>query len=168
MSGRNGCTPHRFPHSMDPGIPLFNYEDREGWYLYDPTCIPYYRVYDDKPTIINVDYVIYTKSEITGWKIEFGKKDTGHNSYILTCSSDKFKQKSEDVGNGWKRTILSFKAPKGEYEKAIMVSIGDNNYHMLFGGDSYKCTYDATNGYQIFGNYDGSSWQEGKPSGVSK
>lgn len=167
MSGRNGCTPHRFPHSMDPGIPLFNYEDREGWYLYDPTCIPYYRVYDDKPTIINVDYVIYTKSEITGWKIEFGKKDTGHNSYILTCSSDKFKQKSEDVGNGWKRTILNFKAPKGEYEKAIMISIGDNNYHMLFGGDSYKCTYDATNGYQIFGYYDG-SWHEGKPKEVSK
>lgn len=163
MSGRNGCTPHRFPHSMDPGIPLFNYEDREGWYLYDPTCIPYYRVYDDKPTIINVDYVIYTKSEITGWKIEFGKKDTGHNSYILTCSSDKFKQKSEDVGNGWKRTILSFKAPKGEYEKAIMVSIGDNNYHMLFGGDSYPCSYNAsTKQYQIFGYYDG-SWHEGKP-----
>lgn len=49
---KTGCTPHRFPHTMDPGIPLFNYEDREGWYLYDPTCIPYYRVYDDKPTII--------------------------------------------------------------------------------------------------------------------
>lgn len=57
-NGVTGCTPHRFPHTMDPGIPLFNYEDREGWYLYDPTCIPYYRVYDDKPTIINVDYVI--------------------------------------------------------------------------------------------------------------
>ena len=168
INGRNGCTPHRFPHSMDPGIPLFNYEDHEGWYLYDPTCIPYYRVYDDKPTIINVDYVIYTKNEITGWKIEFGKKDTNHNPYILTCSSDKFKQKSEDVGNGWKRTVLNFKAPKGEYEKAIMVSIGDNNYHMLFGGDSYECKHDATNGYQVYGYYDGSSWHEGKPSGVSK
>jgi hypothetical protein len=67
---KTGCTPHRFPHTMDPGIPLFNYEDREGWYLYDPTCIPYYRVYDDKPTIINVDYVIYTKSDITKWKID--------------------------------------------------------------------------------------------------
>ena len=166
--GKDGCTPHRFTHSMDPGIPLFNYEDREGWYLYDPTCIPYYRVYDDKPTIINVDYVIYTKSEIKGWKIEFGKKDKDHNSYILTCSSDKFKQKSEDVGNGWKRTVLNFKAPKGEYEKAIMVSIGDNNYQMLFGGDSYECTYNATNKqYQIFGYYDG-SWHEGTPTGVSK
>ena len=74
-NGVTGCTPHRFPHTMDPGIPLFNYEDREGWYLYDPTCIPYYRVYDDKPTIINVDYVIYTKSDITKWKIDFGKKN---------------------------------------------------------------------------------------------
>ena len=163
-----GCTPHRFPHTMDPGIPLFNYEDREGWYLYDPTCIPYYRVYDDKPTIINVDYVIYTKSEITKWKIDFGKKNNKFESYTLECNSDKFKQKSEDVGNGWKRTILSFKAPKGEYEKAIMVSISGNNDQMLFGGDSYPCTYDAaTKQYQIFGYYDG-SWHEGKPSGVPK
>lgn len=165
---KTGCTPHRFPHTMDPGIPLFNYEDREGWYLYDPTCIPYYRVYDDKPTIINVDYVIYTKSDITKWKIDFGKKNNKFESYTLECNSDKFKQKSEDVGNGWKRTILSFKAPKGEYEKAIMVSISGNNDQMLFGGGSYPCTYNAaTKQYQIFGYYDG-SWHEGKPSGVSK
>lgn len=165
---KTGCTPHRFPHTMDPGIPLFNYEDREGWYLYDPTCIPYYRVYDDKPTIINVDYVIYTKSDITKWKIDFGKKNNKFQSYTLECNSDKFKQKSEDVGNGWKRTILSFKAPKGEYEKAIMVSISGNNDQTLFGGDSYPCTYNAaTKQYQIFGYYDG-SWHEGKPSGVSK
>lgn len=167
-NGKTGCTPHRFPHTMDPGIPLFNYEDREGWYLYDPTCIPYYRVYDDKPTIINVDYVIYTKSDITKWKIDFGKKNNKFDSYTLECNSDKFKQKSEDVGNGWKRTILSFKAPKGEYEKAIMVSISGNNDQMLFGGDSYPCIYDAaTKQYQIFGYYDG-SWHEGKPLGVSK
>lgn len=168
-NGKTGCTPHRFPHTMDPGIPLFNYEDREGWYLYDPTCIPYYRVYDDKPTIINVDYVIYTKSDIYKWKIDFGKKNNKFQSYTLECNSDKFKKKSEDVGNGWKRTILSFKAPKGEYEKAIKICFDDSSEGtMLFGGDSYECKYDARNGYQIFGYYDGSSWQEGKPSGVSK
>lgn len=167
-NGVTGCTPHRFPHTMDPGIPLFNYEDREGWYLYDPTCIPYYRVYDDKPTIINVDYVIYTKSDITKWKIDFGKKNRSFDSYTLECNSDKFKQKSEEVGNGWYRTVLSFKAPKGEYEKAIMVSISGNNDQMLFGGDSYPCIYDAaTKQYQIFGYYDG-SWHDGKPLGVSK
>ena len=136
---KTGCTPHRFPHTMDPGIPLFNYEDREGWYLYDPTCIPYYRVYDDKPTIINVDYVIYTKSDIYKWKIDFGKKNNKFQSYTLECKSDKFKKKSEDVGNGWKRTILSFKAPKGEYEKAIKICFDDSSEGtMLFGGDSYE------------------------------
>ena len=172
-SGDGGCTPHRFPHHMDPGIPLFNYEDHEGWYLYDPTCIPYYRVYDDKPTIVNVDYVIYTRSKITSWRIDFGCRgidnDKKKGPYTLYCSSDTFKESHTDVGNGWYRTVLSLKAPKGEYEKAIKICFNDSkDGPTLFGGDSYKCTYDATNGYQIFGYYDGSSWQEGKPSGVSK
>lgn len=166
-----GCTPHRFPHHMDAGIPLFDYEDREGWYLYDPTCIPYYKVFDDKPTIVNVNYVIYTKSKITCWFIEFGCKGTNNSvkagSYTLKCWPANFKEHHADVGNGWYRSVINLKAPKGEYEKAIKISFGDNNDHLLFNGDSYKCTYDTTNGYQIFGYYDG-SWHEGKPSGVSK
>lgn len=167
-SSNGGCTPHRFPHHMDPGIPLFNYEDHEGWYLYDPTCIPYYRVYDDKPTIVNVDYVIYTRSKITSWRIDFGCRgidnDKKKGPYTLCCSSDTFKEHHTDVGNGWYRTVLSLKAPKGEYEKAIKVCFNDSkDGPMLFGGDSYECKYDATEGYQIFGYYDGSSWHEGKP-----
>ena len=172
-SSNGGCTPHRFPHHMDPGIPLFNYEDHEGWYLYDPTCIPYYRVYDDKPTIVNVDYVIYTRSKITSWRIDFGCRgidnDKKKGPYTLCCSSDTFKEHHTDVGNGWYRTVLSLKAPKGEYEKAIKICFNDSkDGPMLFGGDSYECKYDATKGYQIFGYYDGSSWHEGKPTGVSK
>lgn len=167
-SSNGGCTPHRFPHHMDPGIPLFNYEDHEGWYLYDPTCIPYYRVYDDKPTIVNVDYVIYTRSKITSWRIDFGCRgidnDKKKGPYTLCCSSDTFKEHHADVGNGWYRTVLSLKAPKGEYEKAIKICFNDSkDGPMLFGGDSYECKYDATKGYQIFGYYDGSSWHEGKP-----
>lgn len=170
-ASNGGCTPHRFPHHMDAGIPLFNYEDREGWYLYDPTCIPYYKVFDDKPTIVNVNYVIYTKSKITCWFIEFGCKGTNKSvkagSYTLKCWPANFKEHHADVGNGWYRSVINLKAPKGEYEKAIKISFGDNNDHLLFNGDSYKCTYDTTNGYQIFGYYD-DSWHEGKPSGVSK
>ena len=171
-SSNGGCTPHRFPHHMDPGIPLFNYEDHEGWYLYDPTCMPYYRVYDDKPTIVNVDYVIYTRSKITSWRIDFGCRgiysDNGNDKkkgpYTLCCSSDTFKESHTDVGNGWYRTVLSLKAPKGEYEKAIKICFNDSkDGPMLFDGDSYPCTYDAaTKQYQIFGYYDG-SWHEGKP-----
>ena len=170
-ASNGGCTPHRFPHHMDAGIPLFNYEDREGWYLYDPTCIPYYKVFDDKPTIVNVNYVIYTKSKITCWFIEFGCKGTNNSvkagSYTLKCWPANFKEHHADVGNGWYRSVINLKAPKGEYEKAIKISFGDNNDHLLFNGDSYKCTYDTTNGYQIFGYYDG-SWHEGTPTGVSK
>ena len=170
-ASNGGCTPHRFPHHMDAGIPLFNYEDREGWYLYDPTCIPYYKVFDDKPTIVNVNYVIYTKSKITCWFIEFGCKGTNNSvkagSYTLKCWPANFKEHHADVGNGWYRSVINLKAPKGEYEKAIKISFGDNNDHLLLNGDSYKCTYDTTNGYQIFGYYD-DSWHEGKPSGVSK
>ena len=167
-SSNGGCTPHRFPHHMDPGFPLFNYEDHEGWYLYDPTCIPYYRVYDDKPTIVNVDYVIYTRSKITSWRIDFGCRgidnDKKKGPYTLCCSSDTFKEHHTDVGNGWYRTVLSLKAPKGEYEKAIKICFNDSkDGPTLFGGDSYECKYDATKGYQIFGYYDGSSWHEGKP-----
>ena len=58
---KKGFQSHRFTHHNDPGITLFNYEDNEGWYLYDPTSDPYYKVFDEKPTIVDVEYTIYTK-----------------------------------------------------------------------------------------------------------
>ena len=58
-----GIQSHRFTHHNDPGITLFNYEDNEGWYLYDPLSDPYYRVYDEKPTVVDVEYTIYTKRD---------------------------------------------------------------------------------------------------------
>ena len=68
-----GFQPHRFTHHNDPGITLFNYEDREGWYLYDPLSDPYYRVYDEKPTVVDVEYTIYTKRDgIFGWYCLYG------------------------------------------------------------------------------------------------
>ena len=35
-----GYTLHRCTHHLEPGIPLFDYEDREGWIVYDPTSDP--------------------------------------------------------------------------------------------------------------------------------
>lgn len=64
---------HRCPHHMEPGIPLFDYEDREGWILYDPTTDPFYRVYDDKPEVVDVDYTIYHKDTgVIGWYNNYG------------------------------------------------------------------------------------------------
>lgn len=53
------CKPWRYPAHMVPGVPLYDYEDKDGWFLYD-----YYKgddngFVDDKPNIADKDMVIY-------------------------------------------------------------------------------------------------------------
>ena len=83
---KKGFQSHRFTHHNDPGITLFNYEDREGWYLYDPTSDPYYRVYDEKPTVVDVEYTIYTKSEISEWYVVYGVSNSEGNAHFTLYS----------------------------------------------------------------------------------
>lgn len=67
-----GYNAHRCPHHNEPGIPLFDYEDREGWIVIDPTTDALWQAYDEKPEIENIKITIYTQSEIFGWFIEYG------------------------------------------------------------------------------------------------
>ena len=179
-----GFQSHRFTHHNDPGITLFNYEDNEGWYLYDPTCDPYYRVYDVKPTVVDVEYTIYTKRhEISGWYVEYGVANGG--------GSTKFKMKSDNPnvenefkctecsmkdkdGNTWYKTILHLKAPLNEYAKILHVKIRDTGREPeLFDGDNYPVSGTVTrtiNGrncvrYVIEGSYDPDkdTWTQGAP-----
>ena len=62
-----GYTLHRCPHHREPGIPLFDYEDREGWIVYDPTSDPEYHIFDDMPEIENLNITIYTEKKTMGW-----------------------------------------------------------------------------------------------------
>lgn len=80
---------HRCPHHMEPGIPLFDYEDREGWILYDPTTDPSYRVYDNKPEVVDVDYTIYHKGTgVIGWYNNYGiSGDSGSRFKIYSDGS---------------------------------------------------------------------------------
>ncbi len=147
-----GYTRHRFTHHMDPGIPLFNYEDREGWYLYDPLCDPYYRVYDEKPVIANYTYTIWTKQALTGWYHTYGVSGYNDSGY-LTQYTIYSNSVSSTLVNGWYKTQLTFKAPVGEYEKAINIKLsGQSVEPMLFGGNSW-----------LEGYYDGSAWHQGAP-----
>ena len=125
---------HRCSHHNDPGVPLFNYEDREGWYLYDPTREPYYNVYDEKPEVVDVTYEIYTSFQPTMWYRDFGIA-TGNSAYD---ENKKFKMyglissgsgigQTTKSGNYYK-TQLKFKAPKGEYAKNIQISSGSLQY----------------------------------------
>lgn len=96
-----GYTLHRCPHHREPGIPLFDYEDHEGWIVYDPTSDPEYHIFDDMPEIEDLNITIYTEKKTMGWYREYGVAGSS--------KTDQFKIKDEitdanvDHGNSWKR-----------------------------------------------------------------
>lgn len=172
-----GYQPHRFTHHNDPGITLFNYEDREGWYLYDPLSDPYYRVYDKKPTIVDVEYTIYTKNKsITAWYCKYGvnSKD-GTGKFEMKSDNpnveNEFKctecDKKDKDGNTWYKTILHLKAPLGEYDKILKLKVnGDEIHTELFDGENYPSTKKNGNRYVVEGSFDSDTktWSQGAPS----
>lgn len=180
-----GYQPHRFTHHNDPGITLFNYEDREGWYLYDPLADPYYRVYDEKPTVVDVEYTIYTKGrKINGWYCLYGVNSSdGKGIFTMWCNNSNVPNEFEceeygnKDGNTWYKTILHLKAPLGEYDKNLRVKLegldGESNFPILFDGDNYPVSGTVTrtiNGrncvrYVVEGSYDTDTqtWKKGDP-----
>ena len=177
-----GFQSHRFTHHNDPGITLFNYEDNEGWYLYDPLADPYYRVYDEKPTVVDVEYTIYTKNKkITAWYSLFGVNNgTGNSKFTMWCNNSNVpnefecKEYGKKDGNTWYKTILHLKAPLGEYDKILVLKVNDGEIHTtLFDGDNYPVSGTVTrtiNGrncvrYVIEGSYDTNTkkWSKGAP-----
>lgn len=167
----DGADLHRCPQHMAPGIPLFNYEDREGWILYDPTTDPYYRIFDEKPIVKDINYVVYTKNKVLGWAFKFGvatdnPTSSGSNDQYVhwdnTWDGHSAKSfKSEQVG-GWWKTTIRLKAVDGYHEKGIVLQFEKDVYnekYTLFGGRSYEK-------YNDTGYYDNGNWHPDKPSGV--
>ena len=167
----DGADLHRCPQHMAPGIPLFNYEDREGWILYDPTTDPYYRIFDEKPIVKDINYVVYTKNEVLGWAFKFGvatdnPTSSGDNKQYEHWdntwdghSAKSFKSVQE---GGWWKTTIRLKAVDGYHEKGIVLQFEKDAYdekYTLFGGRSYEK-------YNDTGYYDNNSWHPGIPSGV--
>ena len=170
-----GYQPHRFTHHNDPGISLFNYEDREGWYLYDPLSDPYYRVYDKKPTVVDVEYTIYTKNKrITAWYCTFGVNNSeGTGKFSMWCNKcdvpnqfDCTEYGQDRNGKTWYKTILHLKAPLGEYDKILKLKVnGDEIHTELFGGENYPSTKMHGNRYVVEGRFDTDTktWSQGAP-----
>lgn len=170
-----GFQSHRFTHHNDPGITLFNYEDREGWYLYDPLSDPYYRVYDEKPTVVDVEYTIYTKDKkITAWYSLFGvNSGDGKGKFTMWCNSSNVPGEFECTeygqdrnGKTWYKTILHLKAPLGEYDKILTVKVGgDDLQTTLFNGDNYPSTKMHGKRYVVEGSFDSDTktWSQGAP-----
>ena len=169
-----GFQSHRFTHHNDPGITLFNYEDNEGWYLYDPLSDPYYRVYDEKPTVVDVEYTIYTKNKgITAWYSLFGvNSGTGNSKFTMWCNNSNVpnefecKEYGKKDGNTWYKTILHLKAPLGEYDKILVLKVGgDAIQTTLFDGDNYPSTKMHGKRYVVEGSFDTDTkkWSKGAP-----
>lgn len=161
-----GFTLHRCPHHLEPGIPLFDYEDKEGWIVYDPTSDPTWNIYDDMPTIENINFTIYTKFQTYGWFNVYGaangknndNNNTERESFTIYDTAGK-SWKCTNLNNGWYKTVITLKAVKGDHEKAIRIKKDNGESVLLFNGNSYEKYHDT-------GFYDGTSWRAGKPFGV--
>ena len=160
-----GYSVHRCPQHLEPGIPLFDYEDCEGWIVYDPTSDPTWNIYDAMPTIENIKFTIYTKFQTYGWFKVYGvaHENNGKREQFTIFDKDGKSWSCTNAGNGWYETVITLKAVKGDHEKDIRImkdnQISDDKSILLFNGNSYE-KHDDT------GWYDGSSWHAGKPSGV--
>ena len=162
-----GYSLHRCLHHLEPGIPLFDYEDKEGWIVYDPTSDPTWHIYDNMPTIENIAFTIYTKFQTYGWFKVYGiaqqKNNSSDREQFTIFDKNNKSWSCKDLGNGWYKTVITLKAVKGDHEKDIRImkdnQISDDKSILLFNGNSYEKHKDT-------GFYDGSSWYAGKPSGV--
>lgn len=158
-----GYTLHRCPHHRAPGIPLFDYEDREGWIVYDPTSDPEYHIFDDMPEIEDLNITIYTEKKTMGWYREYGI--AGNSKTDQFKIHDENSDANVDHGNSWIRekkgnwwkTVITLKAIKGEHNKDIKIKQQDGDELTLFNGNSFT---DDT------GYYQNGKWYQGKPDDV--
>lgn len=160
-----GYTLHRCPHHREPGIPLFDYEDHEGWIVYDPTSDPEYHIFDDMPEIVNLNITIYTEKKTMGWYRVYGVAGSSKKNQFKI--KDEITDANVDHGNSWKRekkgnwwkTVITLKAIKGEHNKDIKIIQKDGDVLTLFNGNSFT---DDT------GYYQNGKWYQGKPDDVTE
>lgn len=152
-----GYAAHRCPHHNEPGIPLFDYEDHEGWIVFDPTTDAMWHAFDEKPEIENIKITIYTQSEIYGWFIKYGIAANGQFKMFDTEG----KTYTKSTVGSWHKTVITLKAIKGEHEKPIRLYTSSDKKTgqsiILFNGRSFK---------NDTGYYEGGTWYQGIPDGA--
>lgn len=148
-SGADGSHRHRCSHHLDPGIQLFDYEDREGWVLYDPLCAPYYRVYDVRPEIVNATYDVYTQKPLKSWSISYGVQNYANNvatPYSIYCNNLSHTVETIDGVTMYHYPSV-FKAPAGDLAKSIVYYFEDGTSTTIFGGENFATSDDTARGY---------------------
>ena len=140
----------RYPYHMEPGVQLFDFKNREGWFVYDPTS-NLHEFFESKPDIHLVTFNMYYQGNIIdNWYI-----NTGSKSLYGKANSQGFSQDVPSGYAGWKLSTLTFWCVKGrEYKYVFVKKENGQEYGILFGGKRFK---DYT------GYYKDGSWHEGTP-----
>lgn len=98
----------RYPYHMEPGVQLFDFKNREGWFVYDPTS-NLHEFFESKPDIHLVTFNMYYQGNIIdNWYI-----NTGSKSLYGKANSQGFSQDVPSGYAGWKLSILTFWCVKG-------------------------------------------------------
>lgn len=140
----------RYPYHMEPGVQLFDFKNREGWFVYDPTS-NLHEFFESKPDIHLVTFNMYYQGNIIdNWYINTDSK------YLYgKANSQGFSQDVPSGYAGWKLSTLTFWCVKGrEYKYVFVKKENGQEYGILFGGKRFK---DYT------GYYKDGSWHEGTP-----
>lgn len=145
----------RYPYHMEPGVQLFDFKNREGWFVYDPTS-NLHEFFESKPDIHLVTFNMYYQGNIIdNWYINTGSKP------LYGKNGNKGFSVQDNLKNGWKLSTLKFWCVKGRENKYVIVKNevknDDKEYGILFGGKRFK---DNT------GYYKDGRWYEGIPEGI--
>lgn len=160
-TGEDGAHRHRCPHHLDPGIQLFDYEDREGWVLYDPLCAPYYRVYDTRPDIVDAVYDVYTQFPLISWAIKYGissydEATKATQEYSLYRNNPTLIETVTIEGAELYHYQWRFKAPAGDLAKSIVLYFNNGSSTGLYNGENYAVSGSSALGYCYWKN---DKWQ---------
>lgn len=142
----------RYPYHMEPGVQLFDFKNREGWFVYDPTS-NLHEFFESKPDIHLVTFKMYYQGNIIdNWYI-----NTGTKPLYGKADGQGFCKDVPSGYAGWKLSTLRFWCVKGRENKYVIVKKDgkdDKEYGILFGGKRFK---------KYTGYYKDGGWHEGTP-----
>lgn len=128
---------YRYPAHMVPGIPLYNFADKDGWFLYDHTQGDKNEFVDDKPDISTCRiWCQTTYTHIHLW-IPNGANYTNwnDNSGLLTDAGNGYKYFDLKVSSSWKPSgTINYVLHTGE-SKTGDLTITANQWQSVTGKD---------------------------------
>ena len=138
--------PWRYPSHMVPGVPLYDFADKDGWFLYYPDKVDDNEFVDDKPNVLdaadelpNGTYRIWCNTESTNihiWEIGGNDYTTYNNSEsgkLVTDTESGRKYFDLEVSETWNPKTVSYLFHTGNSNSTGDLTIGFAEWRKVFG-----------------------------------